>query len=103
MERVCLDSLIESIPGVYGGRPRLKNGGLPIIQLVAEYHAGRRVPDFQRAYPFLDEASIYAGIAYYLANKEALDAELEERNRIGDEMYKEWLASGNAGPIRAEA
>jgi uncharacterized protein (DUF433 family) len=89
---VNLDSLIESIPGVYGGRPRLARAGFPIIQLVADYRSGFRVRDFLREYPHIDEASVYAGIAYYLANKEALDAELDERNAEGQRMKAEWEA-----------
>jgi uncharacterized protein (DUF433 family) len=85
-----IGSLIESVPDVYGGRPCLARSGFPIIQLVADYQAGMRAADFLEAYTHIDEESIYAGLAYYLANKEALDAELEERNREAAELYEEW-------------
>jgi len=89
---VDIGSLIESIPGVYGGRPRLARSGFPIIQLVADYQSGMRVADFLEAYPHIDEESVYAGIAYYLANRAALDAELDERNREGAAAYRRWKA-----------
>jgi uncharacterized protein (DUF433 family) len=88
---VDVGSLISSTPAVYGGRPRLARSGFPVIQLVADYQAGMGVPEFLAAYPQLDEASVHAGIAFYLANRDALDAELRERNDDGERLYSEWL------------
>ncbi len=92
---VDIGTLIECLPGVYGGRPRLARSGLPVIQLAADYRSGMRLPDLREAYPFVDEESIYAGIAYYLANRDALDAELDEHDRDGAAAYAEW-AKGSA-------
>jgi uncharacterized protein (DUF433 family) len=87
---VDISTLIQSIPGVYGGRPVLVRSGLPIIQLVADYRSGMRVDDFHEAYPYVDDASLFAGLAYYFANREALDVELDERDQEGDRAYREW-------------
>lgn len=91
MARAVVDigTLIESIPGVYGGRPRLARSGLPIIQFVAEHQFGG-LDEVRAAHPYVDEESLYAGLAYYLANKDALDAELEERDREGVAAYQAW-------------
>lgn len=86
---IDIGTLIESIPGVYGGRPRLARSGLPIIQLVAEIRGGRTIQEIINAYE-LDEESGYAGLAFYLANKAALDQDLDERNELGRKMYEEW-------------
>lgn len=64
--------------------------GFPMIQLVADYQSGMRIEDFKQAYPHIDEESLYAGIAYYLANRQTLDAELEEREREGEAALREW-------------
>ena len=92
MTRAVVDigTLIESIPGVYGGRPHLARSGLPIIQLVADYRSGMRLADFREAYPHVDDESLYAGLAYYFANREALDAELDQRDAEGEAAYQEW-------------
>jgi uncharacterized protein (DUF433 family) len=87
---VDIGSLITAAPNVYGGRPRLSRSGFPILQLVGDYQAGMRVAEFLDAYPQLDEESVYAGIAYYLANRAALDAELAERDEAGEELYRDW-------------
>ncbi len=91
VELVDIGTLIESIPGVYGGLPRLARTGLPIIQLVAELRGGRTIDEVMDAYG-LDPESGYAGLAFYLANKAALDQQLDERNALGEKMYREWMA-----------
>jgi uncharacterized protein (DUF433 family) len=93
---VDISTLIGSLQGVYGGRLLLLRSGFPMIQLVADYQSGMRIAEFKDAYPHIDEESLYAGIAYYLANREALDAELEERERDGEEFYRRWLAEREA-------
>lgn len=85
---IDIGTLIESIPGVYGGRPRLARSGLPIIQLVAEIRGGRTIQEIIDAYE-LDEESGYVGLAFYLANKAALDQDLDERNEFGRKMAEE--------------
>ncbi|MGH8430264.1 MAG: DUF433 domain-containing protein [Solimonas sp.] len=95
---VDISTLIGSRPGVYGGRLLLLRSGFPMIQLVADYQSGMRVDDFKEAYPHIDEESLYAGIAYYLANRQALDEELEEREREGEAFYRTWLAAKKTAP-----
>ena len=87
---VDIGTLIGAIPGVYGGRLLLLRSGFPIIQLVADYQSGMRIDEFKENYPHNDEESLYAGIAFYLANKSACDAELDERNREGEEALRSW-------------
>jgi uncharacterized protein (DUF433 family) len=87
-----IQTLIEAIPGVYGGRPRLARSGLPIIQLAAEYQSGMRLTEFHEAYPHIDDESLHAGIAYYLLNREAIDEELRVRDEEGRAAFAEWTA-----------
>ena len=89
---VDISTLIGSKPGVYGGRLLLLRSSFPIIQLVADYQSGMRIEDFKEAYPHIDEESLYAGIAFYLANRAACDEELEERDRDGARALREWGA-----------
>ena len=71
----------------------LLRSGFPIIQLVADYQSGMRIDELKENYPHIDEESLYAGIAFYLANKAACDAELEDKEREGERMYREWLVT----------
>ena len=38
------------------------------------------------------EADVHAVIAWYLQNRDAVDEELRDRARAGDEAYGRWLA-----------
>lgn len=75
---VDINTLISSIPGVYGGEPRLARSGLPILQVAAEVRAGRTISEIIEDHD-LDAESGYAGLAFYFANKAAVDAQLDER------------------------
>lgn len=44
-------------------------------------------------YEGLDEARVHAGIAYYLANKKAMDAELEAEQREYEDGLRTQAAS----------
>ena len=68
--------------------------GFPIIQLVADWRSGMRLADLKDAYPHVDDESLYAGVAYYLANKQVLDLELDERDRK-DRAYADWQKRWN--------
>lgn len=77
--------LIESIPGVSGGRPVLSGSGFSITQLAACYRAGWTVDEIIAHYPQLDPPHIHAGIAYYLSNQAAIDGELSRQQAAYDE------------------
>jgi uncharacterized protein (DUF433 family) len=80
-----IGSLIESIPGVSGGRPVLAGSGFSITQLAACYNAGWSVDEILSHFPQLDRLHVHAGIAYYLSNRAATDAELERQQAAYDE------------------
>ncbi|MGK2964376.1 MAG: DUF433 domain-containing protein [Tepidiformaceae bacterium] len=84
-----IGGLIESTPGVYGGQPCLAGTRFPILQLAADFQSGRSPEEIAAAYEGLDLARVYAGLAYYLANREEVDAERERR-------YAENLAAMDA-------
>jgi uncharacterized protein (DUF433 family) len=74
-----------------GGRPCLAGTRFPILQVAAEFEAGMTAEELIANYG-LDPAAACAGIAYYLANKAAVDAELAEREREGAEALAQWQA-----------
>jgi uncharacterized protein (DUF433 family) len=72
-----IGTLVTQTPGVYGGRPCLAGTRYPIVQIAANYNAGLRAEEIAADYS-LPLPHVYAGIAYYLANKAAVDTELAE-------------------------
>jgi uncharacterized protein (DUF433 family) len=79
-----LGTLIEATPGVYGGRPCLAGTRMPILQIAVLTSDGVPPSEIARRWE-LDLAKVHAGIAYYLANKEAIDRELDEETRLHHE------------------
>jgi uncharacterized protein (DUF433 family) len=73
-----IEALIQRKAGVNGGRPCLGGTGFSVHQLSVHYNAGETPAEILDGYPHLDLARIYAGIAYCLANRERIDAEIAE-------------------------
>ena len=93
---VDINQLLESRPGVYGGRVCLVRSGLPVLQLAADLRSGMQMEQLKAAYPEIDDASLHAGLAYYFANRDALDAELAKREADGSRLYADWAKSRQA-------
>ncbi len=81
---VDIGTLIERRPGVYGGRPVLKGTRFPVMQLAVMHQQGADMNEILRRLPHLDPVLVHAGLAYYLANRELVDAELAEE----EELYR---------------
>jgi len=71
-----IETLIQRKPGVNAGRPCLAGTGFSVQQLSVLYNEGASAEEILRRYPHLDLPRIYAAIAYYLANREWIDAEI---------------------------
>lgn len=79
---VDIGTLIVSTPGVTGGAARIA-GTRIAVRAIAELHNAGESPDrIRERFPHVDLNAIYAAIAYYLSNKEAVDGELRD-----DEAY----------------
>ena len=93
---VDIGSLVTQTPGVYGGRPCLAGTRFPILQVAACYQAGWTANDLAERYG-LDLAKVHAGIAYYLANQQAVDQELQEREAGALRLKREAEDAAKSG------
>ncbi len=82
-----IGTLITSTPGVYGGRPCLAGTRFPVLQIAAYVRNGWSPEDIMAEHPRLDEAKVYAGIAYYVANRADFHAELDVDTEVIREAY----------------
>ena len=73
-----LGSMIQRRPGVNGGRPCVRGTGLSVLQLGSMLRYGFTAEAICAEYPQVEAVGIYAALAYYLANQELFDAELDE-------------------------
>ena len=74
---VELASLLEVTPGYRGGRPCLRGTGLTVHNVAAAYRAGNSVEAIAASNSDLDPSLFHAAVAFYLANRERLDAEID--------------------------
>jgi uncharacterized protein (DUF433 family) len=75
----AIASLITRTPGVYGGQPCLAGTRFPVLQVAADYNAGMSAEEIAAAYEGIELSGVFAALAYYFANKTAVDTELEAR------------------------
>ncbi|MGH2608762.1 MAG: DUF433 domain-containing protein [Tepidiformaceae bacterium] len=87
---VDIGTLIQRKPGVNGGRPCLAGTGTSVLQMSVMHRIwGLSAEEILEQYPHLDLMRIYAALAYYHANKAAIDADLEEEARAYDAAVAE--------------
>jgi uncharacterized protein (DUF433 family) len=78
---------VVSTPGTCGGRPRI-DGHRITVEDVAVWHErmGMSPDEIVSAYPSLTLADVHAALAYYFENRERVDAEILEGERLVGEM-----------------
>ncbi len=76
-----IGTLVTCTPGVYGGRPCLEGTRFPIAQVAVSYNEGDTAEELATNF-HLPLSHVYAGIAYYLANKAEIDDELRRANEV---------------------
>ncbi len=84
-------ALITRTPGVYGGRPCLAGTRYPVLEVAMRFNAGQSAERIASDYQ-LPLAHVYAGIAFYLANRAAVEAELEDDRLSYEAAFAEDIA-----------
>ncbi|OAI38852.1 hypothetical protein AYO38_08780 [bacterium SCGC AG-212-C10] len=88
-----IGTLISSSPAHYGGWPCIASCGFPVANLAVimnEEHL--TAEEIQSDLPHLTLAEVYAGIAYYLLNKDEIDADLA----LDAALFREEAAAAKA-------
>lgn len=93
-ETVDISTLLHSKPGVNGGRVCLAGTGLSVRAIAVLHNEGLTPEEILRdCYTHVDLPRIYAAIAHYLANKAAIDADIEADERAALEFAREQQQS----------
>jgi uncharacterized protein (DUF433 family) len=92
---VDIGTLIVRTPGFVGGRPRI-DGTRILVALIAQDIAHGATPEqiVTDFYDHLNLTQVYAAMAFYHANREEIDADIAEENRLYDEMAEEARRNG---------
>lgn len=74
---VEIGTLIDRDPSVRGGRPKIAGSGITVSRVVGWYMTGMTAEDIALEYPHLTLAQVHAALAYYHANRQEIEADLD--------------------------
>lgn len=87
---VDIGSLIYSRPDLHSGRPCIADTGMTVHAIAVRHMQGMSAEEILEHFPDLDLARIHAALAYYFANREQIEFDLEEDRLIGLEMAAKY-------------
>ncbi|MCC7366318.1 MAG: DUF433 domain-containing protein [Dehalococcoidia bacterium] len=92
---VELASLLSRDPQVKGGRLCIAGTGIPVNRIAVLYDEGLSAEELHREFSGrVPLEGIHAAIAYYLANREAIDAQIDAEDAELLRIAAEWKAAG---------
>ena len=81
-----LGTLLVRRKGYRDGRPCLRGTGMTVHQVAAAHMMGLNAEEICAQNPDLDPSLFYAALAYYFANREQVEADIEADAREEDEL-----------------
>ena len=87
----AIDTLLTRSPDVCGGRIRIEGTRVTVLQIVTCYQQGLSPEEIADQYPHVNLAQIYAALAYYHANRDEIDHELEAEATEFDRLASEFV------------
>jgi len=63
------------------------------MRIAIYYRLGKTPEEIAAMYEHVDLAQVYAALTYYWANREEIEAEIEEEERVADELERQARAS----------
>jgi uncharacterized protein (DUF433 family) len=85
-----LNSLLITHPGYRQGRPCLRGTGITAHAVAAAHLLGLSAEEICRQNPDLDPSLFYAALAYFFANREQIEADLEADRREGEKLASQY-------------
>ena len=83
---VDISTLIETIPGVNGGKPSVVDVGVSVHQAAILFASGRSDAEIAASYPGLTLAGVHAALAHYFANRELIEAEIDAQDELAQRL-----------------
>jgi uncharacterized protein (DUF433 family) len=79
----------SSRPGICGGRVRVAGTGVSVRRIAGWYKLGLTPEEIATEIPHLTLAQVHAALAYYHANRDEMDAEMEAERVEADRLERE--------------
>ena len=84
-----------------GGTVRIGQTRVTLDTVVATFESGASAEEIALRYPVLDLADVYATIGYYLRHQQEVEAYLQQRQLLEEEVRRKVEARDNPAGIRA--
>ena len=89
-----IGTLIVRSPEVRGGRPRIAGTGVTVRRVVSWYKLGLSPEEIADELGHLTLAQVYAALAYYHANREEIETDLESEEAEVEKLEQKVTNSG---------
>lgn len=86
-----IGTLIVQTPDICGGRPRVAGTGVSVRRIVGWYKLGLTPEEIAREFGHLTLAQVYAALAYYHANRDNIEADIEAQMAEADMLEQDHL------------
>ena len=86
---VEIGSLIDRLPLIRGGRPKIAGTGVTVMRVAAWYKMGLTPEEIATQYGHLSLAQVHAALAYYHANPEEIEADLAQEEAYAEMVDRE--------------
>jgi uncharacterized protein (DUF433 family) len=91
---IDIGTLIVRDPALRGGRPRIAGTGVTVRRVVGWYRLGLNPEEIADRFGHLSLAQVHAALAYYHANREEIEADIQ-----ADEAEADAIESAHRIPI----
>jgi uncharacterized protein (DUF433 family) len=91
-----IGKLITRTPGIKGERPHITGTGVTVKRIVGWHQMGMEPERIAAQYGHLSLAQVHAALAYYYANRQEIDTDIETEAAEYDRLF-EQSRKGGAG------
>lgn len=91
---VDIGSLIARNPSIKGGAPCIAGTGVTVKRIAGWHRMGMEPEHIAAQYGHLTLAQVHAALTHYYANREEIDADLEDEATEYDRLFEESRQQG---------
>ena len=95
---IDIGTLIVQTPEVRGGRPRIAGTGVTVRRIVGWYKLGLSPEEIADRIGHLSLAQVHAALAYYHANREAVEEDIATEEAEAERLEREHYLSQQHRP-----
>ncbi|NJK69131.1 MAG: DUF433 domain-containing protein [Microcoleus sp. SU_5_3] len=89
---IDIGTLITTNPKIHGGCPIVAGTGVTVRRIAIDYKMGMSPEEIAQEIPHLTLAQVYAALAYYHANKDAIESDIAAQEAEAERLEAEHMA-----------